>query len=96
MDRNFEDKPSWQLMAEVKLGCKIIKTDPDAPDFNIYWLINHIHMYIDQVTIKSTRNSLIDDISTELLEAAIEFIIKIQRSKNKAHKKDCSKCVTRV
>ena len=53
-------------------------------------------MYIDQVTIKSTRNSLIDDISTELLEATIEFIIKIQRSKNKAHKKDCSKCVTRA
>ena len=58
-------------MTKVKLGCKIIKTDPDAPDFNIYWLINHIDMYIDQVTIKSTRISLIDDISREILEAAI-------------------------
>ena len=33
-------------MIEQKLGCKIIRTDPDAPDFNIYRLINQIHLRI--------------------------------------------------
>ena len=36
VDRSFEDEQSIQLMTAVKIGCKIIRTNPDAPDFNIY------------------------------------------------------------
>ena len=34
-DRDFEYKQSRQLMIEKKLGCKIIRINPDAADFNI-------------------------------------------------------------
>ena len=34
-DRDFEYKQSKQLMIEKKLGCKIIRINPDAADFNI-------------------------------------------------------------
>ena len=66
-------------MKEGKLGCKIIRTDPDAADFNIYSLINQVRMDIKQSTIKSTRNSLIDDLSREL---------KPEYKTIKAHEKD--------
>ena len=32
VDRDFGYKQSRQLMIEEKLGCKIIRTDPDATD----------------------------------------------------------------
>ena len=48
VDRNFEDENSRQLMIEVKLGCKIIRTNPDSRDFNIYILINQVRMHIKQ------------------------------------------------
>ena len=35
-------------MIEEKLGCKIIRTDRDAADFNIYRLINQVYMHIKQ------------------------------------------------
>ena len=61
----------------------VIRTNPDAPDFNIYRLINQIRMHIDQVTIKSTRNLLIDDLSRELLEALLELKSKYKEVKVK-------------
>ena len=73
VDRDSEYEQTRQLMTEEKLGCKIIRTDPDAADFNIYRLINQVPIHIKQSTIKSTRNSLIDDLSRELLEALIEL-----------------------
>ena len=39
VDRSFDDEQSIQLMTAVKLGCKIIRTNLDAPDFNIYFKI---------------------------------------------------------
>ena len=48
VDINFEDENSRQLMIEVKLGCKIIRTNPDSRDFNIYILINQVRMHIKQ------------------------------------------------
>ena len=61
----------------------VIRTNPDAPDFIIYRLINQIRMHIDQVTIKSTRNLLIDDLSRELLEALLELKSKYKEVKVK-------------
>ena len=40
-------------------------------------------MHIDQVTIKSTRNLLIDDLSRELLEAVIGLKSKYKEVKAK-------------
>ena len=56
-------------MIEEKLSRKTIRTNSDAPDFNIYRLINQIRMNIKQLAIKSTHwiNSLIDDLSKKLL-----------------------------
>ena len=70
-------------MIEEKLGCVFIRPNPDAPDFDIYRLINQVHMHIKQSTIKSTRNSLIDDLSKELSEAVLEFKSKYKEVKAK-------------
>ena len=48
-------------------GITIIRTNPDAADFDMNKLINQIYTYI----IKSTKKSLIDDLSKRLLE--LEF-----------------------
>ena len=63
VDRDFEYEQSRQLMIEKKLGCKIIRINPDAAGFNIHRLINQICMYIKQ----STKKSLNDDLSKRLL-----------------------------
>ena len=47
VDRNFEDEQSKQLMIEEKRGCKIIRTNPDAPDFTIYRLINQVRIRLN-------------------------------------------------
>ena len=71
IDRNFEDEQIRRTMIEEKPDCRIIRTDPDAPDFSNYRLINQICMHIKQSTTKSTKNLLIDNLSKKLLEAAI-------------------------
>ena len=59
-------------MIEKKSGSTFIRINPDAADFNINKVINQVvYMHIKQLTIKSTKNSLIDDLSRTLLEAAI-------------------------
>ena len=70
-------------MIKEKIGCKPIRTDPDAADFNIYRIINQVRMSIKQSTIKLTRNSLIDDLSRELLEAVIELKSKCKKDRSK-------------
>ena len=49
---DFEYKKSRQLIIEEKLGCKIISSDADAPDFNIYRPINQVPIKAEQSTIK--------------------------------------------
>ena len=44
-------------MIEKKLGCKIIRINPDSADFNIYRLINQIHMHIKQSTTNHSIKS---------------------------------------
>ena len=64
--RNSNYEKSRQLMIESH-GITIIRTNPDAADFDMNRLINQIYTYI----IKSTKKSLIDDLSKRLLE--LEF-----------------------
>ena len=56
-------------------GITIIRTNPDAANFDMNWLINQIYMHIIESTKKqtkvSTKKSLIDDLSKRLLE--LEF-----------------------
>ena len=61
--RNSNDEKSRQLMIESH-RITIIRTNPDAADFDMNRLINQIYKHI----IKSTRKSLIDDRSKRLLE----------------------------
>ena len=48
-------------------GITIIRTNLDAADFDLHRLVNQIYMHI----IKSTKKSLIDDLSKRLLD--LEF-----------------------
>ena len=59
-------KKSRQLIIESH-GITIIRTYPDGADFGMNRLINQIYTHI----IKSTKKSLIDDLSKRLLE--LEF-----------------------
>ena len=61
--RNSNYEKSRQLMIE-SYGITIIRTNPDAADFDMNRLINQIYTHF----IKSTKKSLIDDLSKRLLE----------------------------
>ena len=74
-------------MIEEKLDCKIIRINPDAGDLNINRVINLIYMHIKQSAIKSTKKSLIDDLSRELLEEAIGLKSKCKKEGSKLIKK---------
>ena len=67
-------KKCGQLMIESH-GITIIKTNPDAADFDINRLINQIYKHIAESIKKqtkvSTKKSLIADLSKRLLE--LEF-----------------------
>ena len=60
---NSNYEKSRQLITENH-GITIIRTNPDAADFDMNRLINQIYMHI----IESTKKSLIDDLSKRLLE----------------------------
>ena len=59
-------------MIEEKIGCKIVRINPDIPDFNINRVINLVFMHIKQ----STKKSLIEDLSKRLLEFKSNHSIK--------------------
>ena len=68
--RNFEYKQSRQFII-ASHGITIIRTNPDAADFDMNRLINQIYTHIIESTKVSTKKSLIDDLSKGLLE--LEF-----------------------
>ena len=72
-------------------GITVIRNNPDAADFNINRLINQIYMHIikstKNQTEKSTKKSLIDDLSKRLLE--LEF------KSNHSIKSKCLKWIVR-
>ena len=66
-------------MIERKRGYKLIRINLEAADFNINRVINQVYIHMKQWTIKLTQNSLIDDLSKKLLEAAIRFKSKCKK-----------------
>ena len=64
---NKSYEKSRQLMVESH-RITIIRTNPDAAEFYMNWLINQIHKHIIELTKKQTKKSLIDDLSKRLLE----------------------------
>ena len=66
-DRNIDYEIQRQRAIEKELGCVFIRINPDEKNFNIFKEINKIHRHIK----KSTKKSLIDDLSKRLLE--LEF-----------------------
>ena len=81
-------------MIEEKIDCKIIRTETVDPDFNIYRLMNQIRMRIEQLTIKSIKNSLVDDLSKDSLEAAIKLKSKCKEEGSKLVKKTVKNVLT--
>ena len=66
-DRNLSNEIERQKTLEKELDCVFIRINPDGKNFNIFKEINKIHRHIK----KSTKKSLIDDLSKRLLE--LEF-----------------------
>ena len=63
-DRNLSYEIERQKVLEKELGCVFIRVNPNEENLNIFREINQIHRRIK----KSTKKSLIDDISKRLLE----------------------------
>ena len=75
-DRNIDYEIQRQQTLERELNCVFITINPDAVDFNIFREINKIHRH----NKKSSKKSLIDKISTRLLELKFvsDHLIKSQ------------------
>ena len=78
--RNFEYEQSRQFMI-ASYGITIIRTNPDAVDFDMNRLINQIYTHI----IKSTKKSIIDDLSKRFL--------KLEFKSNHSIKSNCLKWI---
>ena len=74
-DRNNNNEIERQRALEKELNCVFIRINPDEPDFNILREINKIHRHINQLTIQQTeqqtKESVINNLSNELLK--LEF-----------------------
>ena len=74
-DRNIDDEIERQRAIERELNCIFFRNNPDAPNFNIYREINKIHRHINQLTLQQTeqqtKESVVDNLSNELLK--LEF-----------------------
>ena len=67
-DRNLSDEIERQKALEKELDCVLIRINPDEENFNIFKEINKIHKHIK----RSTKKSLIDDLSKRLVELKFE------------------------
>ena len=74
-DTNIDHEIERQNALERELDRKFIRINSDEKDFNIFKAINEIHRHIKistkKLTEKSTKKSLIDDLSNKLLR--LEF-----------------------
>ena len=57
-------------MLEKELDCVFIRINPDEENFNIFKEINKIHRHIK----KSTKKSLIDDLSKRFIDLELSQI----------------------
>ena len=80
-DRNIDYEIQRQKALERELDCVFIRINPDEKKFNIVKEINKIYRHIK----KSTKKSLIDNLSKRLLE--LEF------TKHNAIKSKCLKWI---
>ena len=60
-----------QKALQKELGCEFIRNNPDEKHFNVFKAINEIYRYIKKLIKKSTKKSLIDELSNKLLR--LEF-----------------------
>ena len=97
-DRNRSNKIERQKAPEKELDCVFIRINPDEKNLNIFKEINKIHRHIKKSTEKSTKKSLIDDLSKRLLELEFEskhsvkskclkWIVKKRTTNNTRHEK---------
>ena len=63
-DRNLSNETERQKALEKELGCVFTRINPDEKNFNTFKEINKIHRH----TKRSTKKSLIDDLSKKFLE----------------------------
>ena len=74
-DRKFDHEIHRQKSLEKKLDCRFIRIDPNKKDLNISKAIKEIHRHIRKstktLTEKSTKKSLIDELSNKL--SGLEF-----------------------
>ena len=71
-DKNLSKEIERQKALEKQLDCVFIRVNPDERNFNIFKEINKIHRHIKKskqiLTEKTTKRSLIDNLSQRLLE----------------------------
>ena len=61
--RDFKYEKKGQGMIETKLGCTVIRVNPDIADSDINRVINLVNTQIKKQTKESTKKSLIDHVS---------------------------------
>ena len=70
-EKNLSNEIERQKALEKEVDCVFIRINPDKKDFNIFKEINKIHRHIkkssQKLTEKSTKKSLMDDLSKRLL-----------------------------
>ena len=90
-DRNNNNEIERERALERELNFVFIRINPDEPNFNILREINKIHRHINQLTIQQTeqqtKESVINNLSNELLK--LEFI------KNNSTKSKCVRWIVK-
>ena len=75
-DRNVNNETERQGALERELNCVFIRINSDAEDFNIFLEINKIHRHINrltkQQTEQQTKESVISNLSNELLKLELK------------------------
>ena len=83
-------KKSRQLMIE-SYGITVIRTNPDAADFNINRLIKQIYMHV----IKSTRNQIEKSTKKSLIYDLSKRFLTLQFKSNHSIKSKCLKWIVK-
>ena len=75
-DKNLSNEIERQKALKKELVCLFIRINPDGKNFSIFKEINKIHRHFkksnQKLSEKSTKKSLIDDLSKRLLELELK------------------------
>ena len=81
-DRDIDYEIQRQKALQKELGCNFIRINPAKKHFNIFVetgkMENYITKSIKKLTEESTKNSLIDELSNELLKLEFKSINSIK------------------